>query len=100
MVAIPAAIMIGIGLALPYAAMFDEAQRLFPKRPVSAIAFASVGANGAPVLLIPLVGVLFADERSELAWLMLAAIVAIGGLANLRSRVAPAPSTPTASRAE
>ena len=91
-VAIPAAVMIGTGLALPYAAMFDEAQRLFPKRPVSAIAFASVGANGSPALLIPLVGVLFADGLLELAWLMLAAIVAVGGLANLRLKSSAGPS--------
>lgn len=91
-IAIPAAVMIGTGLALPYAAMFDEAQRLFPKRPVSAIAFASVGANGSPALLIPFVGVLFADGLLELAWLMLAAIVAIGGLANLRSGAARNPT--------
>ncbi len=90
-VAIPAAVMIGTGLALPYAAMFDEAQRLFPKRPVSAIAFASVGANGSPALLIPLLGVLFADGLLELSWLLLAAIVAIGGLANLRSGAAAGP---------
>ena len=90
-IAIPAAVMIGTGLALPYAAMFDEAQRLFPKRPVSAIAFASVGANGSPALLIPLVGILFAAGRLEFAWLMLAAIVAAGGLANLRSGSATRP---------
>ncbi len=82
-IALPATVMMGIGWSLPYAAMFDEAQRLFPKRPLSAIAFTSVGANGAPILLIPLIGVLFASDLHEVAWLMVAAIVAIGGLANL-----------------
>lgn len=81
-IALPAAVLMGIGWSLPYAAMFDEAQRVFPKQPLSAIAFASTGANGAPILLIPLIGVLFASNLAELAWLMLAAIVAIGGLAN------------------
>jgi len=84
-IAIPAVVLIGMGLALPYAAMFDEAQRLFPKRPVSAIAFASVGANGSPAALIPLFGVMLANDLSELAWLMLAAILALGGLANITS---------------
>jgi len=93
-IAIPAAVMIGTGLALPYAAMFDQAQRLFPKRPVSAIAFASVGANGSPVILIPFVGILLADGLAELGWLLLAAIVAFGGLANLRTPTLEKPSGP------
>jgi DHA1 family inner membrane transport protein len=83
-VALPAAVLMGVGFALPYASIFDQAQRLFPERPVSAISFASIGPNGVPIVLTPLIGLLLAGGLGEAAWLLLAAIVAIGGLANLR----------------
>ncbi len=88
-IAVPAAILMGAGFALPYASMFDEVQRLFPERPVSAISFAQIGANGAPVALVPLVGALLSAGLSEAAWLMLAAIVAAGGLLNMRPGASP-----------
>jgi len=95
-IAVPAAILMGVGFALPYASIFDEAQRLFPERPVSSLSFAQIGANGVPVVLIPLVGAMLANDLSELAWLMLAAIVAAGGLLNIRPSARssdPAPTT-------
>ena len=95
-IAIPAAVLMGAGFALPYASMFDQAQLLFPERPVSALSFAQLGANGGPIILIPLVGALLADGLPEVAWLMLAALVALGGLLNLRPAPPPPPrTTPT-----
>ena len=93
-IAVPAAILMGAGFALPYASMFDEVQRLFPERPVSAISFAQIGANGAPVALVPLVGALLSAGLSEAAWLMLAAIVAAGGLLNMRPGASSVASHP------
>ena len=83
-IAIPAAVLMGVGFSIPYAAMFDQVQHLFPERPISALSFSQMGANGGPIILVPLVGALLAGGLAELAWLMLAAIVAGGGLLNLR----------------
>jgi predicted MFS family arabinose efflux permease len=83
-VGLVATILMGIGFALPYASIYDQARSLFPERPVSAISFAQIGANSAPIALIPLLGALLAHGLAETGWLLLAAIVALGGLLNLR----------------
>ena len=98
-VALGARALIGYGAGL--ASMFDEVQRLFPERPISALSFAQIGSNGAPAALTPLVGALLAAGLPEVAWLMLAAIAAAAGLLNMRPGVAApdavVPVTPSSS---
>ena len=83
-IAVPAAVLMGAGFALPSGSLFDQVQLRCPERPVSALSFAQLGANGGPIVLTPIVGALLADGLPEVAWLMLAAFVAAGGLLNLR----------------
>jgi predicted MFS family arabinose efflux permease len=87
--AIPAAVLMGFGFALPYAVMYDEAERLFPEAPVASLSFLSSGANVIPAIAIPLVGGALDSGHGEGALLVLAALVVIGGLANLRPAARP-----------
>ncbi|MQA74199.1 MAG: MFS transporter [Solirubrobacterales bacterium] len=79
----------GVGFAVPYAAMYDEAERLFPNARVAAVGLFSVGANILPLAIMPAVGAAIGAGRGELALLGLAAITVLAALANLRP---PAPS--------
>jgi predicted MFS family arabinose efflux permease len=83
-VALPAAVLMGVGFALPYAVMYDEAERLFPKAPVASLSFLSSGANVIPAVAIPIVGGALDSGHGEAALLVLAVLVVVGGIANLR----------------
>ncbi len=48
--------LMGVGFALPYATMIDEAQRLFSNNPAAALAFLQTGPNLGPMVIVPLVG--------------------------------------------
>jgi hypothetical protein len=74
----------GVGFALPYATMFDEGERLLEDDPVVSLTFLTVGANATPIWAIPLIGSALADDHGEAAFLLLAAFVALAGVANLR----------------
>jgi nitrate/nitrite transporter NarK len=86
-VATGAVILMGIGFSTPYAVMMDEAQRLFPDRPVAPITVLQVGANIVPMIAIPIVGAALAAGDGDAALLALAAFVAAAGLANLKPAV-------------
>jgi len=88
-VALPAVVLMGIGFSLPYAVMMDEAQRLFPQRPLAPITLLQLAANTIPMIVIPLVGAALAGGDGEAALLALAAFCAVGGVANLRPAVPP-----------
>ena len=77
----------GIGFAIPYAAMYDEAVRLFPDARVAAVGLFSVGANLLPLAVTPPIGAAIASGDGDLAFLALAAISLAAGLANLRPAV-------------
>ena len=78
----------GIGFAIPYAPMYDEAQRLFPDARVAAIGLFSVGGNVLPLVVMPPLGAAIAAGNGDLALLALAAVSAVAGALNLRP-VAP-----------
>ena len=86
-VALPAVVLMGIGFSTPYAVMMDEAQRLFPQRPLAPITVLQVGANAVPMIVIPIVGAALAEGSGEAALIALGAFCAIGGVANLRPAV-------------
>jgi predicted MFS family arabinose efflux permease len=77
----------GIGFAIPYAAMYDEAERLFPEARVAAVGLFSVGANLLPLAVTPPIGAAIGSGDGDLAMLALAAISLAAGLANLRPAV-------------
>jgi predicted MFS family arabinose efflux permease len=85
--AIPGVVLAGAGFAIPYAAMYDEAQELFPEARVAAVGLFSVGANLLPLAVTPPVGAAIGDGHGDLAMLLLAAVTAAAGLANLRPAV-------------
>ena len=84
------ALLAGAGFALPYALMYDEAQRLFPEARVAAVGLLSVGGNILPLALLPLVGAAIEAGRGEVALCGLAVLPVLAGLANLRPVVSAA----------
>ena len=89
-VVLPAVMLIGAGCSLPYAALMDETERLFPRSPLPAISFATLGANLFPMAAIPLIGLALDAGRGEAALFALAALAVVAGLVNLKPAVAPA----------
>jgi hypothetical protein len=79
--------LMGVGFALPYATMFDEGERLLEDDPVLSLTLLTVGANATPIWAIPLIGSALDDGHGEAAFLVLAAFVALAGVANLRPAV-------------
>lgn len=76
--------LIGIGLSLPAALVYDEGEDVLVGRPLGGLGLIQVGANVFPIPLIPLVGAALADGNGEAAFLGLAAFVVLAGLANVR----------------
>jgi predicted MFS family arabinose efflux permease len=93
-----AVVLMGVGFALPYAVMVDAAQRLFPQRATATLALVQTGPNVVPMVVIPLVGSALDHGHAPLAFILLAAFVAVAAVLNLTSPAlardaAPAPST-------
>lgn len=82
-------VLAGIGFAIPYAAMYDEASRLFPESRVAAVGLLSVGGNFLPLAVTPAIGAAISSGDGDLAILLLAAISVLAGLANLKPAVGP-----------
>jgi predicted MFS family arabinose efflux permease len=83
-VVLPAVVLMGLGFSLPYVAMVDETERLFPASPLAALSFVTAGGNWFPMAAIPLVGVALDTGNGEEALLLIAALVAFAGVVNLR----------------
>jgi MFS family permease len=104
--AIPGIVLMGIGFALPYAVMYDEAERMFPEAPVASLSFLSSGANVIPIFAVPLVGSALEHGDAEAALIAMAAFVAVAGAANLRPATGAAtdprsaPRRPSARRSQ
>jgi predicted MFS family arabinose efflux permease len=88
-IALPAVVLMGFGFSLPYAVMMDEAQRLFPQRPLAPNTLLQLVANAVPMIVIPIVGAALAEGSGEAALFALAAFCVVGGVANFRPAVAP-----------
>jgi predicted MFS family arabinose efflux permease len=80
-----AVMLMGVGFALPYAVMVDAAARLFPDRATATLALVQTGPNVVPMVAIPLVGSALENGHAPLAFIVLAAFVAIVGVLNLSS---------------
>jgi hypothetical protein len=84
---IVSAILMGMGLSLPYAVVYDEGVRVLPDSPVGGLGITQATTNAFPILATPLLGAAFAAGDSTEAWLAIAAFVLIGGLLNAHPAV-------------
>jgi predicted MFS family arabinose efflux permease len=84
--------LIGVGLSLPYAIFYDEAERVLPDRPLGSLSLLMAMANLFPIIAVPLFGSALANGDAELAFAALAAVALLGALLNAR----PAIRTPSA----
>jgi len=82
-VSIVAVVLMGAGFALPYAVMVDAAGRLFPGRAAATLALVQTGPNLVPMLVIPLIGSALASGHASWAFVLLAAFVALSGIASI-----------------
>ena len=87
--AFAASVLIGIGLSLPYAVVYDEGVRVVPGAPVGGLGITQATSAVFPIPVTPLLGAAIASGDSTLGWLVLGAVVLIGGLLNLRPAVPP-----------
>jgi len=94
-----AVVLIAAGFALPYTVMIIAAQRLWPEEPADPVALLTAFASGLPIIIIPLFGAALSDGNGDVAFLIMAVIVAVAGLLNTKlpqkaipgSSAAPAP---------
>ena len=77
--------LMGVGLSLPSALVYDLGERVLPDRPIGGLGLLLVGANAFPIPAIPLVGAALADDDAAAAFLPLAALVLLAGIANARA---------------
>jgi predicted MFS family arabinose efflux permease len=79
-----AVIAAGIGFAVPYGLGIVQAQRLYPSEPTEPVALVTLVGTMVPVPLVPLIGSLLDDGHGTEVFLVLAALVAVAGVLNLR----------------
>ena len=82
--ALLATLLIGAGLSLPSALVYDEGELVLPDRPLGGLGLILVGSSFFPIVVIPLVGAALGEGDGEAALLALAAFVLIAGVANLK----------------
>jgi hypothetical protein len=75
---------IAAGFALPNAVMMLAAQRLWPHEPADPVALMSMLGSGIPIAVIPVFGAALADGNGDIAFIAMAAFVALAGLLNAR----------------
>jgi nitrate/nitrite transporter NarK len=83
------AVLMGIGLSLPYAVVYEQGVRVLPESPVGGLGFTQATSNSFPIAVTPLLGGAFAAGDGEAAWLAIAAFVLLGGFLNARPAVPP-----------
>ena len=89
---IASAVLMGLGLSLPYAVVYEEGVRVLPESPVGGLGTTQATTNAFPILVTPLLGAALAGGGGTEAWLAIAAFVLIGGILNARPAVAPPPA--------
>lgn len=92
---VPCILLMGVGFALPYAAMVDQAQRLFPSAPAATLSFLQTGPNLVPMVVVPLVGAALGGGYGPAAFAVLGVFVALAGLANVRPPAVQTGGAPT-----
>ena len=80
-----AVVLMGAGFALPYAAMMTEAQKLYPPEPAQPTALLTMFGTALAIAMIPALGPVLNAGDGDLGFLLLAALVALAALANLRA---------------
>lgn len=88
---VASAVLMGFGLSLPYAVVYEEGLRVLPESPIGGLGFTQATTNFFPILVTPLLGAAFAAGDGEGAWLAVAAFVLLGGIANARPAVPAEP---------
>jgi DHA1 family inner membrane transport protein len=78
------AVLMGIGLSLPYAVVYEEGVRVLPGSPIGGLGFTQATTNFFPIIVTPLLGAAFVAGDGEAAWLAVAAFVLFGGFLNAR----------------
>lgn len=84
---IASAVLMGVGLSLPYAVVYEEGVRVLPDSPIGGLGFTQATTNVFPIAVTPLLGAAFAAGDGEAAWLAVAAFVLLGGFLNARPAV-------------
>ena len=87
--ALAAAVLVGVGLPLPYAVIYDEGVRVIPESPVGGLGLIQAVANTFPIPVTPLLGAALASGDATAGWLALAAVVALAALLNARAAIPP-----------
>jgi hypothetical protein len=82
--AIAAVALMGTGLSLPAALVYDEGETVLPGRPLAGLGLVESVANLFPLPAIPLIGAALSEGTAEDAFLVVAAVVLLAGLVNLR----------------
>jgi DHA1 family inner membrane transport protein len=83
------AVLMGVGLSLPYAVVYEEGVRVLPGSPIGGLGFTQATTNVFPIIVTPLLGAAFVAGDGEAAWLAIAAFVLVGGILNARPVVPP-----------
>lgn len=87
---IASALLMGLGLSLPYAVVYDQGIRVLPESPVGGLGVTQATSNCFPIFVTPLLGAALAVGEGAEGWLAIAAMVLLGGIANARPAVPPA----------
>ena len=90
--ALAATVLVGLGLPLPYAVIYDEGVRAVPESPVGGLGLIQAVANTFPIPVTPLLGAALASGDATAGWLALAGFVLLAALLNARAAVPPEPS--------
>lgn len=88
-IALVAVIALALGFAIPYATMLTEAQQLFPAAPSEPVALMALASLIVPIAVIPPIGDALERGGGESALLLLAALLAVATVLNLRSAGRP-----------
>jgi predicted MFS family arabinose efflux permease len=87
--ALAAVVLMGAGLALPYALVYDEGERAIAERPLGGLGITLAGSNALPIFVVPVVGSALAAGNGDLAWIGLAAFTVMVGVINVRPALPP-----------
>jgi len=88
--ALVAIVLMGVGLSLPYAVVYDEGVRVIPESPAGGLGLVQAIANTFPIPVTPLLGAALAAGNGDAGWIAIGATVLLGGLLNARPAVPPA----------
>src|SRR5262249_15993846 len=80
--ALAATVLMGVGLSLPYAVVYDEGVRVIPESPAGGLGLVQAIANTFPIPVTPLLGAALAAGNGDAGWIAIGALVLLAGLLN------------------